>query len=191
MSSFTLPHDPAKCVKILESFSRRYFSLNYEGSVFTDAGTQDDAEIVTSDSIYLLSWCILFLNINIHITTDVQLTNLSVKSKISKQEFVNYYHESVKINREILENIYKQVTSEKENTFGDMGGLISFLSQTERAGWLTKQGGKRKTWKKRWFILKEASLFYYKSSTVRKKSSLISPCVRIKNLLAYFTLILD
>ena len=32
-----------------------------------------------------------------------------------------------------------------------------------KKGYLTKRGGNRKNWKKRWFILKEDSLFYYES----------------------------
>lgn len=32
-------------------------------------------------------------------------------------------------------------------------------------GWLSKQGGSIKTWKKRWFILKDYVLFYYKSNS--------------------------
>ena len=32
-----------------------------------------------------------------------------------------------------------------------------------KKGYLTKRGGNRKNWKKRWFILKENTLFYYES----------------------------
>jgi len=37
------------------------------------------------------------------------------------------------------------------------------LGQCSREGWLTKQGGSIKTWKKRWFILKGNTLFYFKT----------------------------
>jgi len=32
-----------------------------------------------------------------------------------------------------------------------------------KKGYLIKKGGKRKNWNKRWFILKESTLFYYTS----------------------------
>lgn len=36
----------------------------------------------------------------------------------------------------------------------------------EKAGWLTKQGHQFKTWKRRWFILKNTKLSYYKKPQV-------------------------
>ena len=33
----------------------------------------------------------------------------------------------------------------------------------ERSGYLTKLSGKLKTWRKRWFVLKDGSLMYWKS----------------------------
>lgn len=40
-----------------------------------------------------------------------------------------------------------------------------------RSGWLNKRGGRRKTWKKRWFVLTETSmtLFYYRNEKVCNK----------------------
>eukprot|EP00698_Gefionella_okellyi_P005550 TRINITY_DN15058_c0_g1_i1.p1 TRINITY_DN15058_c0_g1~~TRINITY_DN15058_c0_g1_i1.p1 ORF type:complete len:1261 (-),score=433.54 TRINITY_DN15058_c0_g1_i1:71-3853(-) len=37
------------------------------------------------------------------------------------------------------------------------------LLNADMQGWLTKQGGAIKTWKKRWFLLKGPQLFYYKT----------------------------
>jgi len=34
---------------------------------------------------------------------------------------------------------------------------------SEKSGWLTKEGGSIKTWKRRWFTLKNYVLSYYKS----------------------------
>jgi len=41
--------------------------------------------------------------------------------------------------------------------------LSSFLFEPMKEGWLTKQGKVVKSWKKRWFVLKDNTLSYYKS----------------------------
>jgi len=39
----------------------------------------------------------------------------------------------------------------------------SSISNPDHTGWMTKQGGGYKSWKRRWFILKGDKLYYYKS----------------------------
>jgi hypothetical protein len=36
----------------------------------------------------------------------------------------------------------------------------------EKTGWLVKEGGSIKTWRKRWFILKNGEFSYYKNKSV-------------------------
>eukprot|EP01103_Thecamoeba_quadrilineata_P001076 TRINITY_DN10951_c0_g1_i1.p1 TRINITY_DN10951_c0_g1~~TRINITY_DN10951_c0_g1_i1.p1 ORF type:complete len:473 (-),score=100.72 TRINITY_DN10951_c0_g1_i1:93-1511(-) len=40
---------------------------------------------------------------------------------------------------------------------------VASLNPAEKDGWLTKQGGSIRTWKKRWFVLKDAKLYYFKN----------------------------
>lgn len=44
---------------------------------------------------------------------------------------------------------------------------VASLSNPQKVGYLTKQGGKIKTWKRRWFVLKGDTLYYFKSPTDR------------------------
>ena len=46
------------------------------------------------------------------------------------------------------------------------GGLAETFFNPEREGWLTKEGGKYKSKHKRWFILKEGMLYYFKQPSV-------------------------
>ncbi|VFQ76598.1 unnamed protein product [Cuscuta campestris] len=38
---------------------------------------------------------------------------------------------------------------------------VEFWSNPERAGWLTKQGQHIKTWRRRWFVLKQGKLLWF------------------------------
>lgn len=49
----------------------------------------------------------------------------------------------------------------------DSDQLAETFFNPEREGWLTKEGGKVKSKRKRWFILKEGVLYYFKKETAR------------------------
>lgn len=55
---------------------------------------------------------------------------------------------------------------EKPEDYND----VEFWSEPERAGWLTKQGEYIKTWRRRWFVLKQGKLFWFKDSTITRAS---------------------
>ncbi|KAG1337727.1 pleckstrin domain-containing protein 1 [Cocos nucifera] len=52
----------------------------------------------------------------------------------------------------------------------DLIGGVEFWSNPERAGWLTKQGEYIKTWRRRWFVLKQGKLFWFKEPGVTRAS---------------------
>lgn len=46
--------------------------------------------------------------------------------------------------------------------------VYTFIQDTlEKFGYLSKLGGKVKMWKRRWFVLRNGELFYYKSQVSR------------------------
>eukprot|EP00891_Asterochloris_glomerata_P007668 jgi/Astpho2/7668/Aster-02550 len=49
-------------------------------------------------------------------------------------------------------------------------GDVEFWHGQERAGWLMKQGEFIKTWRRRWFILKQGKIFWFKSDVVTPDS---------------------
>lgn len=51
----------------------------------------------------------------------------------------------------------------------DYGG-VEFWTSPERAGWLTKQGEYIKTWRRRWFVLKQGKIFWFKTEFVTPES---------------------
>uniref|UniRef100_A0A0E0DS78 PH domain-containing protein n=1 Tax=Oryza meridionalis TaxID=40149 RepID=A0A0E0DS78_9ORYZ len=53
---------------------------------------------------------------------------------------------------------------------GDAGGGVEFWHGGERTGWLNKQGEYIKTWRRRWFVLKQGRLFWFKDAAVTRGS---------------------
>eukprot|EP00879_Flechtneria_rotunda_P002920 GHRR01003137.1.p2 GENE.GHRR01003137.1~~GHRR01003137.1.p2 ORF type:complete len:138 (+),score=32.07 GHRR01003137.1:206-619(+) len=49
-------------------------------------------------------------------------------------------------------------------------GDVEFWHNPERAGWLMKQGEYIKTWRRRWFVLKQGKIFWFKSDVVTPDS---------------------
>jgi len=68
-------------------------------------------------------------------------------------------NENEDLDPDFLSALYDRIVSDeiKMETEGQV------FANAEKKGWLTKQGGRIKTWKKRWFILSDFVLFYCKS----------------------------
>lgn len=56
------------------------------------------------------------------------------------------------------------MSAKKLKKYGDIAVPAQSLQPVDFEGWLTKQGGSIKTWKKRWVILKDRTLYYYKTN---------------------------
>jgi PH domain len=56
------------------------------------------------------------------------------------------------------------------STGEDVSGGVDFWNNPERTGWLNKQGEYIKTWRRRWFVLKQGKLFWFKDSAVTRAS---------------------
>ena len=64
------------------------------------------------------------------------------------------------------QELYDNVKKEEFKVPGGEGGLAETFFNPEREGWLTKEGGKYKSKHRRWFILKEGMLYYFKQASV-------------------------
>ncbi|XP_028784546.1 pleckstrin homology domain-containing protein 1 [Neltuma alba] len=83
-----------------------------------------------------------------------------------------------------MENLWRAATGQDPRP-EDYDG-IEFWSNPERAGWLTKQGDYIKTWRRRWFVLKQGKLFWFKDSYSVSRSSIprgvipVGSCLTVK-----------
>jgi len=62
---------------------------------------------------------------------------------------------------------------------------IEFWTNPERSGWLMKQGEYIKTWRRRWFVLKDGKIFWFKESNLNEFSKPrgvinVNTCLTIK-----------
>jgi hypothetical protein len=51
------------------------------------------------------------------------------------------------------------------------GISVASLTNPDKDGYLMKQGGNIKTWKKRWCVLKDGSIFYFKTPKVQTSTA--------------------
>jgi len=144
LSKFRLPGEAQKIDRIMEKFAHHYFEQNKKSNVFP-----------TEDQAYLLAFSLIMLNTDLH--------NPSIKNKMTCEQFVKNNTDTGlehDLSPEFLGRMYhcikeKEIKMENEDTaFGN--------SVAVKMGWMTKQGGRVKTWKRRWFILSDHVLYYFK-----------------------------
>jgi len=61
----------------------------------------------------------------------------------------------------------------KPNKPPKKGISVTSLGSPEKDGWLTKQGGSWKNWKRRWFVLKGDCLYYFKTNKDTEETGII------------------
>ncbi|KAH8974236.1 hypothetical protein BDL97_01G091200 [Sphagnum fallax] len=62
---------------------------------------------------------------------------------------------------------------------------VQFWNNPERSGWLMKQGEYFKTWRRRWFVLKQGRIFWFKDNYLSPSSKprgviLVGNCLTVK-----------
>ncbi|KAF8397312.1 hypothetical protein HHK36_016225 [Tetracentron sinense] len=83
----------------------------------------------------------------------------------------------------VMDSLWRAATGATQKA-DDYDG-VEFWSNPERTGWLTKQGEYIKTWRRRWFVLKQGKLFWFKDSSVIRASKprgviRVATCLTVK-----------
>ena len=109
------------------------------------------------DTVYILSFAIIMLNTALH--------NNNVKVKITEEQFLAQnkgIDADQDLQRAMLVAIYTSIKEEPfkipDETYDDL--MFTFFSP-DKEGWLVKQGGQWKSWKRRWFVLNDGCLYYF------------------------------
>lgn len=160
--SFRLPGEAQKIDRMMETFAQRYCQLNPD--IFTNP-----------DTCYVLSFAIIMLNTSLH--------NPSVKDKPSVDQFITMnrgINDGENLPRELLISLYESIKTEPFKIPEDDGNdLMHTFFNPDKEGWLWKQGGRYKSWKRRWFILNDNCLYYFEFTTDKEPRGII-PLENIK-----------
>ncbi|KAJ6236294.1 cytohesin 4a-related [Anaeramoeba flamelloides] len=146
LGTFRIPGEAQKIDRIMETFAKHYCKNNPK--VFT-----------SSDTAYVLAFSMIMLNTDAH--------NDGVQNKMSKTQFFancSGIDDGKDIPQDFLGDIYDRIVNNeiKLKTATGQDETITFINP-EKKGWLTKQGGRIKTWKNRWFLLSYNCLYYFKA----------------------------
>lgn len=154
--SFRLPGEAQKIDRMMECFAQRYCQLNPD--IFTN-----------TDTCYVLSFAIIMLNTSLH--------NPSVKEKPTVEQFISMnrgINNGGDLPRELLESLYESIRTEPFKIPQDDGNdLMHTFFNPDKEGWLWKQGGRYKSWKRRWFILNDNCLYYFEYTTDKEPRGII------------------
>jgi len=142
--SFRLPGEAMQIDRVMDAFAEHYCEQN--PNIFEER-----------DTCFILSFSIIMLNTALH--------NPNAKMKISAEQFIKQnkgINSGKDLAPDMLEAIFRSIKEEPfkipDETYDDL--MYTFFSP-EREGWLLKQGGSWKTWKRRWFVLNDRCLYYF------------------------------
>lgn len=154
--SFRLPGEAQKIDRMMECFAERYCVSN--PGVFT-----------SSDTCYVLSFAIIMLNTSLH--------NPSVKDKPTVERFITMnrgINDGKDLPPDMLTSLYDSIKKEPFKIPEDDGNdLMHTFFNPDKEGWLWKQGGRYKNWKRRWFILNDNCLYYFQFTTDKEPKGII------------------
>ncbi|KAK8457690.1 hypothetical protein SEVIR_3G228600v4 [Setaria viridis] len=72
--------------------------------------------------------------------------------------------------RAVMDSVSGSSSSSSPTAPDAASGGVEFWHGAERVGWLNKQGEYIKTWRRRWFVLKQGRLFWFKDPAVTRAS---------------------
>lgn len=154
--SFRLPGEAQKIDRMMEKFAIRYCQQN--------PGVFDD-----TDTCFVLSFAVIMLNTSLH--------NPSVREKPTLEKFISLnrsINNGKDLPNELLESLYESIKQEPFKIPEENGhDLMLTFFNPDREGWLWKQGGRYKGWKRRWFILNDKCLYYFEYTTDKEPRGII------------------
>lgn len=126
---------------------------------------------VSADVAFTLGLVYLIFSINLHEDPSVSFTEPPTKlTETDFYKFLSGLNGGHNFPLDFLDEFYRNVANHRVET--DTSEVRPFLASKTKCGWLIKEGGKRKTWKKRWIMANSDALMYFKKQEreVRQKA---------------------
>lgn len=121
------------------------------------------------DVCYILAFATIMLNTGLH--------NPAVKNKQTLESFkrqVSGINDGGDLPDDMLVELFRSIQTNPFKLPEDEDGtLASVFMNPERSGYLTKEGGKTKNWKKRWFTLVNGCLYYFENDTAKTPKGIV------------------
>lgn len=155
LSRFRLPGEAQKIDRMMETFAHRFCACN--PGVFGNP-----------DACYILSFSVIMLNTSLH--------NPNVKDKPTVEKFISInrgINDGKDFPADMLRRLYESIKTEPFQVHEGADDLTHVFFNPDHEGYLIKEGGKHKSWCKRWFILSDNCLYYFKSPNDKEPRGII------------------
>ena len=151
LSRLRLPGEAQKIDRILEAFAKAYHD-------------QNPGRFQSPDTVHTLAFSTVMLNVDQH------NPNIQDSRRMTKEQFVRNNRGidgGSDLPRDMLEALYDSIKAQELLTVEDRDDQGNLFTSTVRQGWMRKQGGKYRSWQRRYFILTKqpAALYYFRSET--------------------------
>jgi len=143
--SFRLPGEAQKIDRIMENFAKRFCAQN--PGVFAN-----------EDACYFLAFSTVMLNTSLH--------NPSVAKPPTIAEFVNMnrgQNGKADFAQDLLEGIYISIKTDEFKIPEDEKGAAYVFVNPDKKGYLVKEGGNCKSLMRRWVVIHNGVLYYFKN----------------------------
>ncbi|CAF1349006.1 unnamed protein product [Didymodactylos carnosus] len=165
--TFLLPGEAQKIDRMMEAFAQRFHECNPH--VYS-----------SSEVCYIISFAIIMLNTSLH-----NKNAKSTRGIFTLEKFQTSLSETITTNGQMpdpsnIKTIYDNIKN-NELKFPEDGFNSPLFRNNVNAikeGFLFKQGGRYRNWKRRWFVITEGCLYYFESTTDRDPRGII-PLVNV------------
>jgi len=140
LSTFRLPGEAQQIDRIVQNFAERYHSVH--PGVFS-----------TADTAYVLAFSVIMLNTDAH--------SPQIEHKMTLDQFLRNNQgidDGRNLPDELLAELYRSIVAHEIRM--EQREYIA----ADKEGWLLKQGGRWKSWKRRYTILSGNVLYYFKKT---------------------------
>ena len=154
LCTFRLPGEAQKIDRMMEAYAKRFYDQN------------PDDVFENSDAAYILAFSTIMLN------TDAHNPAIKKQNKMTKAQFIGNnrgINNGKDVDQAYMERLYDRIVEEEIK----MDATGSMFANAEKKGWMTKQGGRIKTWKRRWFVLSNNHLYYFKTPNDRDPCGIV------------------